>query len=180
MCSHILLYSISVFCQYFIWACHFQLAHKRTSTKWNACCLCQTWVHAQTLCVNLRSCFLHSTKSCGNCSVLPPWNLYPARCLYWERELYIYFCKFLFSSHCFLSFHWPSFPAVTSRTVRSHTSCLQKGEILVFCFIFLQVLIFLAMRGKKRIMKSTLLKCLWLPHNDSLIEHLVLRRVFAL
>lgn len=144
------------------------------------CCLCQTWVHAQTLCVNLCSCFLHSTKSCGNCSVLPPWNLYPARCLYWERELYIYFCKFLFSSHCFLSFHWPSFPAVTSRTVRSHTSCLQKGEILVFCFIFLQVLIFLAMRGKKRIMKSTLLKCLWLPHNDSLIEHLVLRRVFAL
>lgn len=145
------------------------------------CCLCQTWVHAQTLCLNLRSCFLHSTKSCGNCSVLPPWNLY-LLVVFIEKGsfIFIFVNFFLFSSHCFLSFHWPSFPAVTSRTVRSHTSCLQKGDILVFCFIFLQVLIFLVMRGGKRIMKSTVLKCLWLPHNDSLIEHLVLRRVFAL
>lgn len=150
MCSHILLYSISVFCQYFIWACHFQLAHKRTSTKWNACVACVKPEFMLRRCLNLRSCFLHSTKSCGNCSVLPPWNLYLARCLYWERELYIYFCKFLCFPHIVSSaFIGQASPAVTSRTVRSHTSCLQKGDILVFCFIFLQVLIFLVMRGEK-------------------------------
>lgn len=119
-------------------------------------------------CLNLRSCFLRPSDQI----MWKLWfslheTLYPARCLYWERELYIYFCKFIFSSHCFLSFHRPSFPAVTSRTFRSRTSCLQEGDNLVFCYISSGPDIFGYMRGKKRIMKSTLLKCLittWFTH----------------
>lgn len=146
------------------------------------CCLCQTWVHAQTLCLNLRSCFLHSTKSCGNCSVLPPWNLYPARCLYRERELYIYFCKFL---SVFLTL----FPQLSlAKLPRCHFQDCPVSYFLLAERRYSSVLFYISSgpdifdyeRGKKRIMKSTLLKCLWLPHNDSLIEHLVLRRVFAL
>lgn len=115
----------------------------------HVCCLCPAWVCAQML---FKSAFLFFTSSdqiMWKLRFSLHETLYPARCLYWERELYIYFCKFIFSSHCFLSFHRPSFPAVTSRTFRSRTSCLQEGDNLVFCYISSGPDIFGYMRGKK-------------------------------
>lgn len=129
-------------------------------------CMYVAWVRAQML---FKSAFLFFTSSdqiMWKLRFSLHETLYPARCLYWERALYIYFCKFIFSSHCFLSFHRPSFPAVTSRTFRSRTSCLQEGDNLVFCYISSGPDIF-GYERKKRIMKSTLLKCLittWFTH----------------
>lgn len=149
------------------WACHFQPIKEPVPNEMHVCCLCPAWVCAQML---FKSAFLFFTSSdqiMWKLRFSLHETLYPAHCLYWERELYIYFCKFIFSSHCFLSFHRPSFPAVTSRTFRSRTSCLQEGDNLVFCYISSGPDIFGYMRGKKRIMKSTLLKCLittWFTH----------------
>lgn len=111
----------------------------------------------------------------------PSMKLVSARCLYWERELYIYFCKFL---SVFLTL----FPQLSlAKLPRCHFQDCPVSYFLLAERRYSSVLFYISSgpdifgyeRGK-RIMKSTVLKCLWLPHNDSLIEHLVLRRVFAL